>query len=447
MVEWQSRGGLLRWWRTDVAGLSQRELASRLGVARTAVTNWEQDIRLASIDMDRIDEALEGDRALADLLWSFGTPEGIESAHVWTNVFRGPSRPVWMWIRSNATRLRVDAEWGLYAFDTEIELPSNGLFVTVGASIDESPVTVVLSEPGWIDFGHGELPLVIPGAEVLDAVEKMRPSSANREVFNDLLSANLAALFERSPRQVRGLGERALRPVASFLNELSRPDAPRPPRPPASEGTDDPQRARYARLREARKLSLADTVTRLSTLTGVTVGKDTLRRFEAGRGEPHDPLLPARLDHVLGGNGHLAMMAILSSERPGSVTFPEFWDAPVWLEFHAADGEQPPPPIAELVWGGWRRRVEGRLPLVVVCHGAPPSLRVNPAPGVGWTAGIGRRAGALPIDHGWLPTSVDTSQKAIEEYQGVLIDAMRKKKRQLGRGERRDPGTSTPELG
>lgn len=428
MVEWQSRGGLLRWWRTDVAELSQRALAERLGVARTSVTNWEQDVRLASIDVDRIDEALGGEEALADLLWSFGAPQGLDPVRVWTNVFRGQSRPVWMWVRSPATRIRVDAEWGLYAFDAELDLPPNGLFVTVGASIDDSPVTVVLSEPGWIEFGHGELPLEIPGARVVDAMERMRPSSANREVFNDLLSSNLAALFERSPREVRGLGERALRPVASFLNELARPDAPPAPWPPLPEGIDDLERARFARLREARKLSLADTVARLRVLTGASVGKDTLRRFESGKGEPHDLLLPARLDHVLGGNGHLAAMAILSGDRPGSVTFPDFWDAPVWLEFVVADGAPRPQPVAELTWRGWRRRVEGKLPLLVVCHGAPRALRVDTGPGVRWTAGLGRRTGAVPIDHGWVPTSVDTTQQAIEEYQGVLIDAMKKKR-------------------
>jgi transcriptional regulator with XRE-family HTH domain len=433
VVEWQSRGGLLRWWRTEVAHLSQRALAERLGVARTAVTNWEHDVRLASIDIERIDSAMGGDGALADLLWAFGTPEGLEPGRVWTNVFRGPSCPVWMWIRGATGRVRVDAEWGLYAFATELDLPPNGLFVTVGASIDDSPVSVILSEPGWIDFGRGELPLEIPGAVVVDAVEVMRPSSANREVFNDLLSANLAALFERSPREVRGLGERALRPVASFLDELAKPETSSRPWPPLPEGIDELDRTRFARLREARKLSLAETAGRLRSMTGASVGKDTLRRFESGKGEPHDPLLPARLDHVLGGNGHLAVMAVLSSERPGSVTFPGFWDAPIWLEFEWVGPERDDDPggsrsVAELLWGGWRRTVDGDLPLLVICHGSPRALRVDTAPGVRWTAGIGRRLGATPINHAWVPTSVDTTQQAIEDYQGVLIDAMKNKR-------------------
>jgi transcriptional regulator with XRE-family HTH domain len=231
--------------------------------------------------------------------------------------------------------------------------------------------------------------------------------------------------------------------VASFLNEMARPQLSPRPWPPLPERVGELERARFARLREARKLSLAETATRLRTATGASVGKDTLRRFESGKGEPHDLLLPARLDHVLRANGHLAVMAVLSSERSGTVTFPDFWDGPVWLEFERGDGDSTSRSVADLEWSGWRRTVEGDPPLLVICHGAPRSLRVTTAPGVRWVAGLGRRAGATPIDHGWVPNSVDTTRQAIEQYQGVLIDAM-KRRRPTPAPDEPGPGSANP---
>lgn len=415
-----------------MSGLSQRDLAAHLGVARTAVSNWERGARSASIDVDRLDAALAGDGALGGLAWAVGTPWGLPPARVWTNVYRGPSSPVWMWIRAEAPRIVVEAEWGLYGLEIDGELPPNGRFITLGASIDESPLRVVLSQPGWVDFGRGSLPDEMPDAEVHDAIDIMKPSSAAGDPFNDLLSANLAASMERPVRSSRGRGGGPLGSLSNFLDDLAagdRPNAGRHPLP--EEGRDAQDRSGYARLREARKLSLGDAVLRLAAQTGISIGKDTLRRFEAGTGRPSHPLLPAALDHVLGANGHLALEAIRSGTGPGTVVFPDYWNAPIWLEFDRETTTSAPAaagaggPVAELQWGGWRRVVGGALPLAVISHGAPRTLRIDTAPTIRWSAGVGRRPGARPIDQGWLPTSVDATQEAISAYREALMDAVR----------------------
>ncbi len=426
---------MLRWWRTEIADVSQREVADRLGVARTAVTNWETGSRMASIDAERIDEVLGADGVLAGWLWSFGTPVGLQQRRIWSNTFRGESTPVWMWIRSPSPRLVVEAEWGMYRFEGELDLGDNGLLVTVGVSIEESPVVVQLSEPGWIDFGRGDIPDHVEGAPVVDALDMVMPSSANGD-FTELLSTNLVARFgQERPPQISSLSAQDLKPVETLIERLDRPGSERSRQPaPAlpgswpelNEGVDEAEeRSKYTRLREARRLSLAETSHRLAVMTTTRAGKDTLRRFEANVGDPHDPLLPVALDHVLGANGYLALAEIASGHGSAAVQIPPYWNAPVWITFTAARDNLGPRPVAELHWGKWRRLINGRLPLLVINHAALVPLRIVADTDIHWTTGVGRRVGAMPINHGWTPDSIDTTQQALSTYQEVLFDAVR----------------------
>ncbi len=419
---------MLTWWRKEVAGQSQRELAEHLRVARTSVTNWERGTRLASLDVDRIDRALDAGGVLAGLLWAFGTPEGLEPVRFSSYVFPESMDPVWMWVRSESPDVGIQADWGLYRFAGEFELGENGMFVTVGASIDESPVVVQLSAPGWIDFGRGELPTRIAGAPVKDAIDIFQPSDATGGI-NTMLSTNLHERFEHAPtREMAELGNDALKPVESFLDVMDRSTGgPRSrSRPPVREGLSALERSRFVRMRKARKLSFSETAARLTTMTDTHVGKDTLRRFESGTGKPHDPLLPVALDHVLGGNGHLALTKITGGHGSGAVSFPPYWRAPVWLDFVGPERDDADErPVAELQWGSWRRRITGQLPMQVISHSSMVPLRITTDPDVHWTAGVGRLIGATPIDDEWVPDSVTTTQQALSTYEDVLLQAVK----------------------
>lgn len=423
MVPWRRSGDVIRWWRTDVLGWSQQRTAEQLSVGPTALSNWEHGTREISIDIDQIDLALKGDGVLAGLLWALGTPEGMRPGRIWTKVYPGDSTPVWMWVRCPETSIRLEGEWGVVALEVTLDLGPNGLFVTVGASVSESPVVVQLSADGWADFGRGELPPSIPGAEILPAVNVVRASTATG-VFMDLFSADLEERLTRS----EGLEHRQSRSaIASILGGFvrSRATPASSPWPPLPEGTETIDRQRFSGLRRARGLSLAQAAGQVAESTGLTVSKDTLRRFEIDQGEPHDPLLPAALDHTLGAEGHLALVELRSGRGTGVVNLPRYWHAPIWISF---DGPVDSADI-ELHWANWQRRLQGELPLLVVSHYADPSapLRIITHRRVRWTAGLGRPAGAVPINHGWVPVSVDAARRAVSDTRNAVLDAIRRR--------------------
>ncbi len=388
-----------------------------------------------SIDHDHVDRALDGDGVLGGLLWAFGTPEGLEPNHLWTKVFPGDPTPVWMWIRGSAPTVRLTGEWGVARVERDLDLPPNGVFMTVAYSVAESPVVVHLSEPCWADFGRGDLPDHIPGATILPAIEHASRSRGSG-TFYELFFRNLGDRFSRSrSRQLAGLNTTSPGVLAGFFKRFSGggsgggapADTPWPPLPDEPDAAD---RLRYARLRQARQLSLIDAVGRLKTLAGIDISKDTLRRFEAGVGQPHDRLLPAALDQILGADGHLATLELRSDEGSGVVRVPAWWTGPLWFEFtaggSAADEAERREVAVDLHWGEWTREVTGHLPLRLAYHhssGAQP-LRITAAPDLAWRVGLGRRSGGTPINQGWSPTSADTVRRAMAEAEELIFTSL-----------------------
>lgn len=406
-----------------MAKLSQRELADRVAVGRTAVANWENGTRMASIDIGRLDRAMDADGTLSGLLWAFGTPDGLEPGRLWTNVFPGDSTVVWVWLRSEHPSIEVEAEWGVFRLEASEKVGPNGLFITVGASLDESPVIFQTRSQGWADFGRGSLPKRVAGAPVLEAVDLMQPGSATGG-FVGLVYTNIAEQFAgEPPTEVLELDDKSRRQVETFLDDAGDSEARNTAKgwPQVGEGLDELERSRFVRMRQSRSISLQETAKRLGELTETTASKDTLRRFEGGTGEPHDPLLPVALDHVLGGNGHLALTTVSSGRGQGAVRFPPYWRAPVWLSFEGPGDRF----TGELHWGNWRRRIEGDLPTLVISHSPMTRLRVIVPDDVRWTAGVGRRNGAIPINQGWVPASPETAKQALSTYQDILRDAIR----------------------
>ncbi|MGI9614695.1 MAG: helix-turn-helix transcriptional regulator [Acidimicrobiales bacterium] len=420
MTVWQSPGDVLRWWRSGVLGLTQQQAAERLCVESSTVSNWERNTRTSSLDLATLDTALAGDGVLADLMWGYGTAEGIDPGQVWTKVFPGASTPVWMWVRTTSPSVSIEAEWGVFRIEKQLDVCENGIFVTVGASVPDSPVVVYLSEPGWVDFGHGQLPDVVPGAVVISAVSDFTASSADgafMELFRNTIESELAAGLDGVVNDAIEVPES----LSSFIAKgRDRSGLARwPPRP---EGIDAVERANFARLRSARHLSLPQLADRLARQTNIEVGRDTLRRFESNVGEPHDRMLPIALDHVLGADGRLAAVEVKSGHGSAAAVFPPYWRGPIWLALEPAE----PDTSLVLGRGRWRRelRVEGSA--LASIHWFDPSvpLRIESLPSLSWSVGLGRRAGAEAIDQNWVPGSVDIAQQAVAEAQHAFEQAL-----------------------
>ena len=97
----------------------------------------------------------------------------------------------------------------------------------------------------------------------------------------------------------------------------------------------------------------------------------------------------------------------------------------MWLSL---DGPQSDTEI-ELHWGTWWRKIEGDLPLLLVCHHSQPNspLRIVADRPIRWAAGVGRPCGAIPINHGWVPDSVDAAQRAISDTRHAVLESIRRK--------------------
>lgn len=425
MDVWTSHGDLLRWWRSDIAGLTQQQAAERLNVQPSALSNWERGTRAISLDLEDVDGALKGDRALQGLLWGFGTPGGLEPGRVWTKVFTGPSAPVWLWLRSPSPTIELAAEWGVARMETTLELGPNGAFVTNPVSVPDSPVVLQADRPVWIDFGWGELPPDMPGAPVVSAVTLLIPSSADG-AFMHMFRTNLAARLQADENDPGGLAGQLPASAMGFAAPTSRRAEPPLLWPPAPEGIDAVERARYTRLRSARGLSLPGLSDRLSRTTDVEASRDTLRRFETDVGQPHHPMLPVALDHALGAEGRLAVLQIRSSRGSGAVHFPPYWRGPVWLALSSdrvrSDADRP----IVLQRGKWQRTVTlEEAESLVSFHWFDPSvpLRVDADAGVSWAVGVGRRAGAVPIDQNWAPSSYEVARDAVKTVEQAIFTA------------------------
>ena len=423
MEPWRSAGDVLRWWRTGVLGWTQQQAAERLNVRPNALSNWERGERAISVDLQVLDDVLEGRQLLADLLWAHGTTEGLQPGRSWSWVFPGPSRPVWLWLRSPEPRIAVEAEWGVARMEGVFDLGPNGLFVTVGASLPDSPVVVQLSTPGWADFGTGDPPVDLPGAEVVAAIELMQRSSA-RGPLVDMFASTLEAKVNAGAPGAVDLAQTLPDAVDRYLGR----GGSNPVKPgewhPEPEGLDAVERERYARLRHARGLSLADLATRLHAQTGLDASRDTLRRFEVKVGQPHDSHLPVALDHALGAGGRLAVLEVRSGRGDGSVTLPSYWRGPFWIDFDAPQATAAHPVV--LRRGSFHREVELSGPRLVSAHWFDPSipLRITAAPEVRWRVGVGRRAGAEAIDQGWAPTNMDVAQQAVSDIEEAIYGAV-----------------------
>jgi len=105
-----TRGWLLSAWRQNVVGRSATDVATDLGVARSALSNWESDRRQPDAPtVEQLDRLYGARGALVDLLAAAGTPVGLDPRRTWWHNYRPSGGPVWAWVRPLPGRRFVSA--------------------------------------------------------------------------------------------------------------------------------------------------------------------------------------------------------------------------------------------------------------------------------------------------------------------------------------------------
>jgi transcriptional regulator with XRE-family HTH domain len=421
---------LLRTWRAEVARLSQATVARRLGVSEAAVSMWENGRRRVDFaHLVALDGCVGAGGALVDMALALGTPRGLPAGDRWAHNPQGPSSPRWAWVRPQPGALRVDALllWGAFAFDCSADCDDRGVIVTSPVSMPNPPAWVHLREPGWVDFGRGEVPMAlgIPTFTALSAARLARgghspaglvaPEVVERFTRDPAFARAVLRFFGTRPELVRDVFSVAEAP-RSIVDLTAEPAEPAPRGGP-------PRAPRLRTLREARGLSRADAA-RLATelLPYDPISDDQVGVVERG-GIPMPRHLLSRLDRVYRAGGRCGVERVeASGERsPFAFEFPRYWIGPVWFTVGSpADDARGHAVIQQ---GIASKRLYLRAGTTVTCRrpteDAPPFVVSCPER---WTVtgGMGMHLGARDVNWGWHNVD-DSSTRGDAPVHEVLL--------------------------
>jgi len=408
-------GWLLRTWRQNVVGRAATDVATDLGVARSALSNWESDRRHPDIStVEKLDRLYGARGTLVDLLAALGTPAGFDPRRTWWHNYSPLGGPVWAWARPvpGQTFLSVRASWGPFRAEVAKECGDLGLFVTAPASSANPPLRVDLAEDGWVDFGQGVLPgeLKLPVVNGLTYIQVFDRRDDATAVFAERLRSFLrndgrwVETIQEFVDDRRDLVGDALGGFDRHHQVTDLSDV-KPPSPPVLGLGFSGER--YRRLREARGLSQAE-VARLATALApaAPIKDDQVATVEAG-GRPRVQQLGSRLDTVFRADGITCLEPAPIPLVPGSqgvaqVNFPPYWVGPVWTTF-TADGSHVISNVA-LQWGPWTKLLRVRSGTAATfrrsgVEGSPLVVRFPANWSIG--AGMGAYRGAIDVNTGW----------------------------------------------
>ncbi|PRY35084.1 helix-turn-helix domain-containing protein [Umezawaea tangerina] len=434
-----SRPGLLQDFRTR-AGFAPEAVATKLGVGRTTIFNWENG-RTDGPDQHQLkalDELYGAGGVLRDLYLALRTPDALPSGGQWYHNFQGESGPCWAWVRVKGDKHRiVYVDAGPFRAEQKVQ-PGAGVFLQAHAFAPNPPVHVQIEGEGWADFGKGVLPPDI-GAPVVNAIDIAVIGPRDTPDYALVMAGKswlpytkykgmptwFAALKERLGDQVeraRTALVSAARAVVSMKTDVSSMPASLDEVPRHWGGEP------YRRLRDARGLSLQD-IAELATKLDASlppVTKDHVHRLEHGS-TPRVPQLVERLDAVLGADGRTCTVEVTDVQATGrltAITFPTYWIGPVWVQFLRTG--QTEDNNATLLWSPWRKKLTLCHSVVVTTRRAEPAqppLRVDLPPGWEVRAGVGVHPRAVDVQVGWGLINVDLGSAALGRYFAVMKQA------------------------
>jgi transcriptional regulator with XRE-family HTH domain len=455
-----SPGMLLRAWRAEM-GWTQGDVARTMQVSRAAVTSWETDARrIPARVLADLDFAYVAGGCLTDLALAIGFPHepygGSWAAgprRRWGHVFLGEPGPAWAWVRPAAgDRVAGYSRMGLLGMRFDEETGPDGIFLTHPYASSRLPLRVMLTEPGWVDFGRGTVP------SWLDRPFKSSAGFADVEVIiarHPVIGCYVQGFRNRdrgAPGTLRDRLRTLVGPERWDLLESqvrgrqvphddAHPSAGTDPRPP--EGAEE-RIAAHRWLREARAMSQADAAAAASALLAgdpsrageERITRQQVRNYEEGRAS-RVRHLPALLDMVYGAFGWTCREPVRVTRIEAGLfeaAFPGWWVGPVGV---TAVPSAAFPSAGSLTLISRNRRSDcpltgagSRAPVTVEQLRLPgePPLRLQVPPGWTLRAHMGHGADTIDADTFWRPADAEAAGRLFE----LAVQAWL---RQLGRTE------------
>jgi transcriptional regulator with XRE-family HTH domain len=459
-----SPGALLRAWRTEL-GWTQDDVARTVRVSRAAVTSWETDARrIPAQALQDLDFACVAGGCLVDLVRAVGSSQGCWDGswvagprQCWGHVFPGEPGPVWAWVRpGTGDRVAGHSRMGLLGMRFDQETGPDGIFLTQPYASSRMALRVMLSEPGWVDFGRGTVP------SWLERPVKTSAGLADAEVIitgHPVIERYVQAIRTRdrgAPETLRDRLRTLVDPerwdlLESQLRRRGEPadDPPRSagadPRPP---GVAEERMALHRRLREARAMSQADAAAAASALLAeagraevARVTREQVRNYEEGRAS-RVQYLPALLDMAYGAFGWSCWEPVRVT-RTGTgkfeAAFPGWWVGPVGVT--AVPSAAFPSP-GSLTLTSYNRRSDcplpgagSRAPVTVELLRMPgePPLRLQVPPGWQLAAHMGHSADAVDADATWRPADAEAADRLFELSVQTWLSLLGRTKADLDR--------------
>ncbi len=434
-------GWLLRSWRSDVAHLSASGVAAELGVARSAVANWEADRRRPSkTDLTALDTLYRAGGALVRLCESTATPTAFDADSTWWHHFSRSSGPCWAWVRVErpSGRVRIQARWGPLRIEVERRCGPEGVIITLPVSTPEPPVCVTIDPPGWVDFGSERIPsaLPVPSSSVVTEIRPVWPLEPAVALFAKPLRPllELRGGWVDDLKQALGLAGGA----SDSTNDSRIEDLTIHPPYNSPDPSSQWPGPRYRALREARAMSRSEVAKSVSALAeDEPLGAGQLEVLEQG-GHPRVHHLAARLDVTYHAGGRTLVSTVEVTQRGAEAVLhlPVWWHGPLWVQPITPDRREEAGVIG-IRWGPWKKWVRLRPSAVVSTRkngGDPTGPTVMLPESWRLRAGIGQHPAACPIDYGWWPATTDDAAEILKRHAPAYLGLFNGKAEDLRSG-------------
>lgn len=361
--------------------------------------------------------------------------------------------PVWAWIRpfDGHRQVRGHVQWGPLRLRLDEDCDADGIFVSCPTSTPRPAARVYLEEPGWVDFGRGQLPPSWMGGASREGSEAWLRWTGCRVVHPQFPLLTVGKVCSMVAVVGKRLGERSDRrgPLLKHLTELVGPGASHLVQAltvtfhkdggvidatgkPLAIGATHASRAeekfneQAEKMRKARMYSRNEVAKRARRLwegsypnseMNVKVTRDHVLDYERGLTSNYR-LLSALLDRVYAADGDICFVEI-SARKTGllpvgsrqlqkwTVEFPAFWVGPVCLLAHGPSADPAETTQLGLRWGAWANDLEirhGRAVTTRQDQPRSPPLDVLLDPLWKLKTFVGRHPAAIDISgQGWHP--------------------------------------------